>query len=1012
MEPFPRSSSSRIINLPAYLSSFVGREREIVEITRLLSRTRLLTLTGPGGCGKTRLAIQVALDLPGRFTDEVWFVDLAPLADPELLPQAVAAVLGVYEQPDSSVLETLADTLQHRYALLALDNCEHLLTAAIRLCETLLQRCPHVQIMTTSRERLNIGGEIAWLVPPLSFPDVSLSMPLPPLEHLMQYEAIQLFVERVSAILPAFTLTGQNARAVIQVCSRLDGVPLALELTAARMSILSVEQIAKRLDDCFSLLTGGMRGTLPRQQTLRATMNWSYDLLSREEKALFGRLAVFAGSFTLEAVEAICAGEIIGQENLLDLLAHLVNKSLLVVEQRENRAWYRLLETMRQDAQEKLQQSGETETIRERHRDWYLELAKGTLPELAGLDQQHWLDRLEIEHDNLRAALEWTWQRGEAEIVVLFSIFLNNFWRLHNHIREGCRWMEMGLMASKDLPDPLRAGALSALGVLTFMQGEFKQASKALEESLALFEEQGNRNGMAFALRHLAYVLEQQGSYEHAKMLLEKSLILFRQMGNEWGMAFVLILLGNISIKQGELDGVKALYEEGLRLRQGLGDTAGAAGALHNLGHLAMLQGDYAQATPLLKESLALFQVVQDKNAIGIALHNLGLTALEQHDIEQAERLLEESLMLFWNTGNKADLAEGLEGLASVADERQQPERAARLWGAAENLRIVIGTPLDPFNRIRYLARLDVTRSRADEASFAQAWREGQHMPLDQVIDYAFARSTALSKDTDTSSLVAITPNTNTSLQELRICSLGQAQVYRGAYALTSADWIYTKGRELFFYLLCHRARTKEQIGIALWPDVSSTQLRNNFRVTLYHLRRALGHRKWITFNGEHYAFDHQSPYWFDVEAFENAVTTAWQVSAYAPAQAISYMEKAIDLYQGDFLEDMAAGDWSLLQRDALRRRYTEALLTLGQWFCAQENYAQAASAFRRLIASDSYHEVAHRELMRCYARLGERGQALKCYSELLERMRDELHSTPDSETTSLFEKVRRGDPI
>lgn len=1010
MEPFLRSSSSRITNLPGYLSSFIGREREIVEIHRLLSRTRLLTLTGPGGCGKTRLAIQVASDLPGRFPDEVWFVDLGPLSDAELLPQAVAAVLGVLEQPDTSALASLVDALQHRYALLVLDNCEHLLTAAIHLCETLLQSCPHVQIVTTSRERLNMGGEIAWLVPPLSFPDVSLATLLPPLERLMQYEAIQLFVERVSTILPTFTLSEQNARAVIQVCSRLDGVPLALELTAARMNILSVEQIAKRLDDCFRLLTGGIHGTLPRQQTLRATMNWSYDLLSREEKALFGRLAVFAGSFTLEAVEAVCTGESIEQEDLLDLLAHLVNKSLVVVEQRENRAWYRLLETMRQYAQEKLQQSGEMEMIRERHRDWYLELAKGKLPELAGLDQQHWLDRLEIEHDNLRAALEWTWQRGEAEIVVLFSTVLNNFWRLHNHIREGCRWLEMGLMASKELPGPLRAGALNALGVLSFMQGEFKQASKALEESLALFEEQGNRNGIALTLRHLAYVLEQQGSYEQAKMLLEQSLALFQQTGNEWGTAFVLILLGNISIKQGELEGVKALYEEGLRLRRGLGDTAGTANAMHNLGHLAMLQGDYEQATRLLKESLTLFQVVQDKNAIAIALHNLGLTALEQYDIEQAERLLGESLALFWNTGDKTDIAEGLEGLASVAGARQQPTRAARLWGAAESLRLVIGAPLDPFSHARYLARLEVIRSQADEASFAQAWKEGQDMPLDQAIDYAFARSTALSKDTSMSAIVAITPITNT--QELRICSLGQAQVYRGTYALTSSDWIYTKGRELFFYLLCHRARTKEQIGLALWPDVSSTQLRNNFRVTLYHLRRALGRPAWITFDGERYAFDHQSSYWFDVEAFENAVTTAWQVSAYAPAQAILCMEKAIDLYQGDFLEDIVAGDWCLLQRDALRRRYTEALLTLGQWFCAQDNYAQAASAFRRLIASDSYHEGAHRELMRCYARQGEHGQALQCYSELLERMRDELHSAPNAETISLFERVRRGDPI
>jgi predicted ATPase len=390
-------------NLPSALSSFVGRKKELAEVRRLLEDTRLLTLTGPGGCGKTRLALAAADELVGTFADGVWLMDLAPLADSSLVPQAVASTLGLREQPGRWLTETLSDNLASKRVLLVLDNCEHLVEACAELAESLLLFCPELRVLATSREPLGIAGEVAWPVPSLSLPDLRRA---PNIETLPRYESARLFVERTEAVKPTFAVTEQNAPLVAKICYRLDGIPLAIELAAARSKVLSVEEISERLDDCFALLSAGNRTALPRHRTLHATMDWSHDLLPEQERILFRRLSVFAGGFTLEAAESVCAGEHLERNEVLDLLSHLVDKSLVIVREGVVETRYRLLETVRQYGRERLDAS--EDEVERRHADFFVGLAEEAEGELSGPDQARWLTLLQTEHDNLRAALSWS----------------------------------------------------------------------------------------------------------------------------------------------------------------------------------------------------------------------------------------------------------------------------------------------------------------------------------------------------------------------------------------------------------------------------------------------------------------------------------------------------------------------------------------------------------------------------------------------------------------------------
>ena len=691
-------------NLPLQLSSFVGRERELAEVRRLLQDTRLLTLTGPGGCGKTRLAVVAANELLGRFEDGVWLVELAPLADPSLVPQAVASTLGVRERPGSSLAVALSDYLRTRKLLLILDNCEHLIDACAEIAEAWLHSCPGLRILATSREALGITGEVAWPVPSLSLPDLRR---LPDIESLPRYESARLFVERTAAVRPDFTLTEQNASAVAQVCYRLDGIPLAIELAAARTKVLSVEEIAARLGDSFRLLAAGSRTAMPRQRTLHATMDWSHKLLGQKEIVLFRRLSVFAGGFTLDAAESICTGEELQRDEVLELLSQLVDKSLVVAQERDGAARYRLLETVRQYGRERLEELGEAAYVREQHAGHYLAVAEEAEPELKGERQLAWLERLETEHDNLRVAMAWLLWRSESEVAARLGWALWLFWGIRTHLAEGRRSMERALSArgSVAMTESARAKALFVAGMMANYQGDHLSAEPLVQESLRLFTDLEDKVGTAYALSNAGYVALGRGRFRQAIAVIEEAADLFLEEGEKWGAAIELGFLAVAWRNQGDHERAKRLAERGLAISREIGERQATTSTLYTLAILAQTEG-------------------KD---------------------EHARNLFEEGLRLSAELGNEADIAHCLEGLASVYGAEGKIVRAARLWGAEETLLEKLEDATYTYVPDRALHRNQVAgaRSQVDEAAWTAAWTEGRVMSLEQAIEYALEKEPA-----------------------------------------------------------------------------------------------------------------------------------------------------------------------------------------------------------------------------------------------------------------------------
>jgi len=659
-------------NLPVQMTSFVGREQEMSEATRLMRTTRLLTLGGIGGSGKTRLALQIAADLLQEFENGVWLVDLAPLTEPAVIPHAMASALSIGEQRERPVVTVLTDYLRTKHVLLVLDNCEHLIAACAQLADTLLRSCLNLRILATSREPLGIAGETAFPVPSLTLPDSGRQEPV---DSLMRYDAMRLFVDRATAALPAFRLTGKNSPAVAEICARLDGNPLAIELAAARVKVLSPEEIAQRLDDRFRLLTGGTRTSLARHQTLRAAMDWSYDLLPGNERLLLRRLSVFAGGFTLEAAEGICSGGDVEPVDVLDLLTRLVEKSLVIVQAQDGPSRYQLQETVRQYGLGRLLESGEVETVRRRHRDYYLELTELAEPEILGPDQLIWLDRLETEHDNLRAALEWSERaQDDTEAGLRLATALWWFWQVRGYISEGRRWLEGALAATADRPSSSRTKALPRAGFFAWLQGDHQRASALSDESLRQSRESGDKRGEALSLLVLGFVAK---ITDQGIALLEESLRTFREVGDRWGTALALFNLA--AFLRNDIRRVKALLDESLRLFREVRDKWGIAFALNNLGAVMRDVGDYARARPLLEESLALRTELSDRWGIADTQNALGVLARYQGDYTRAAALHEDSVAIFRDLGTKGRLAQSLRWLALVAHDQGDYDRTTAL---------------------------------------------------------------------------------------------------------------------------------------------------------------------------------------------------------------------------------------------------------------------------------------------------------------------------------------------
>jgi len=719
-------------NLPVPLTSFIGREREIEEVKHLLSSTRLLTLTGSGGIGKTRLAIQASNDLIKSYKDGVWWVELAPLMDEALVPQAVAQVLGVRQSPGQPLTESVRSFLREKQLLLVLDNCEHLMAACAQLAEDLLTQCAHLRILATSREALGIMGETTLLVPPLSFPVLAH---LSQIQNLKESESVQLFLARAAAGRPGLALTQQNAFAVTQICRRLDGIPLALEL-AARVTFLSFEEIASRLDDRFILLTHGSRTALPRHQTLRALIDWSHDLLAEPERVLWRRLSVFVGGWTLNAAEMVCGGDGLNPGQVVELLSRLAGKSLVIVEERDGTTRYHMLETIRQYGQEKLQAAGENHWIRTRHLAYCIQLAELAEPKLLTDEQKTLLAELDAEYGNLRSALDWAMETDAAEALRL-AVALGQFWEVRGYIGEGRVALERTLQQARDAPRQLRARGLRWRAQLAGRRGDYAQAKETIDESLELFRELGHKPGMANALGILGDTCLLQANYAAAQTAYEESLALFQEIGDKRGIASMMTNLGNVANSTGDYATARKYQEGSIAIFRELGDKLGLVIALNNLGVVAEQQGDISAAKRFYEESIATAHELGEKNMVAYALNSLAHVVYLQGDPIDAQRYYRESLMVCQEIGEKRVIAYCLEGFAKVAARYGDAAHAAHLLGAAEGLRQAIGAPLSGAERIELDQDVLVTREHLGERLLEIAWEEGRTMMLEQAIEFA-----------------------------------------------------------------------------------------------------------------------------------------------------------------------------------------------------------------------------------------------------------------------------------
>jgi predicted ATPase/class 3 adenylate cyclase len=678
---FPALRSLEVVpnNLPRQLTTFIGREREIAEAKRLLAETHLLTITGPGGSGKTRLSLEIGARLLSEYPDGVWLVEFAHLADPARVPQVLATALSVREEADRPLLVTLVDHLRPKRVLLLLDNCEHLIDACAGLADTLLRGCPEVKILPSSREALGLTGEVVFRVPPLSLPDSRL---VPALERLAEYEAVRLFVDRAIAVKPDFTLTDDTAAAVVQICRRLDGIPLAIELAAARVRTLSVQQITAHLDERFRLLTGGSRTALPRHQTLRGLIDWSYGLLSEAERELFRRVSGFVGGWTLEASVAVCAGVDVDRYDIVELLGRLVDKSLCLIDGEGSDPRYRLLETIRQYGFEKLAETSEGQVVRARHRDFYLGFAEDAEPRLQGPEQVAWLQRLEADHDNLRAALRWSLDCDETEAALRLGSALSLFWDTHGYVREGREWLDELLAHARERPTSTVTArralgkVLDAASRTRARWSEFPQATEFLTQGLAVWRELGDKRGIAEALNNLAVGATQSGDRVRARVLVAESLALFRELSDKRGTAHALNNLAEILRGDGDLPGARALFEESVPLFEAIEERRGLSHALDNLGGILTAQGDYGPAEALYSRSRRLAEELGDNHAVATALRSLGGVAHHRGDHERARSCYEDSVARFREMGDGFCLAKSLIGYALTSHEMGDHEQA------------------------------------------------------------------------------------------------------------------------------------------------------------------------------------------------------------------------------------------------------------------------------------------------------------------------------------------------
>jgi predicted ATPase/DNA-binding SARP family transcriptional activator len=944
--------------LPVHLTRFIGRDHELEELSSLVGSARLLTLTGAGGSGKTRLAREVALRASGEFDRVVW-ADLAPVGEPALLPVRVAADLHVPDRAVGAPVEWIIATIGEARVLLVLDNCEHLVDAAADFADALLRACPRLTILTTSREALGVCSELAWLVPPLARDD-----------------AMQLFVERARETLPALTLTASGQAAIEEICRRLDGIPLAIELAAVRVRVLTPEQIARRLDDAFRLLTTGSRTALPRHRTLRATMDWSYGLLSAREQALLRRLAVFAGGFTLSAAEAVCAGESLDADDILDGVSALVDKSLVLMDPGEGEARYGMLETVRQYALDRLAESGECARMEERHAIHFRDVAEVAAPNLVGgSNAPPLLARMRKERDNLRAACAWAVAdpaRTETAMRLVGALFW--FWYAEGQFRESREFADRALALGGPAAPLHRGCALVTSALTALAQGEYGLAERQFEEALPVLRESGDAGSV----------------------------------GSAWAKYGASVLLGgDVPRAIGILDDVLA-FTDGWPAH----DNA-VIFARFWRAWAAYLQRDLPRARELLEASVEAARRERLPTTMGHGLVTLARVEVASGNIDRARELATEGFEIEVAIDDAWGIGIGIDVVALIAVNRGRLEDAVRLLAAVEAHRRRIVLALPGISQSERDALFAHGRSSLG-AQFEALYQGGLSLSTAEAVRLALGE---LTRDTTELRIVpeighyAEPASRNGARAErLRLLALGPLQVFVGERLIEPGAWGSARPRELLIYLAMHEAgRTKEQAGLAFWPDASAAQLRNNFHVTLHRLRKALGNAEWVALAGDRYRIAPEALEHFDVREFEHEVVEAQRSLQRREEGAVGRFERAVGLFRGDFLDGEPVGDWHLEHRDRLQRLYVDALMSLGAHLARDERHAKAAEAFRRVLARDELHEEAVQALIRCHAAMGERSQALRVYRRFTELLQRELEAEPDRETSRLAERLQEG---
>jgi predicted ATPase/class 3 adenylate cyclase len=732
-------------NLPAQMTSFIGREMEMAEIKQALSTHRLVTLIGSGGAGKSRLSLQIGTDSLHQFSDGVWLVELAPVTDPSLVPQTLISTLNLREDSLHTNVEILTDYLRTKNLLLLLDNCEHLVDACAQIAQTLLRACPNLHILASSRESLGIGGEVTYRVPSLVTRNPTA---LPPLDQFEKIDSIRLFLERAATAKPEFTLTKENASSIAQICYRLDGIPLAIELAASRVKVLSPEQIAARLDDRFRLLTGGSRSALPRQQTLRAMIDWSYTLLSEHEKILFRRLAVFVSGWTLEAAESIC-GEEGTASTVLDLLTRLVDKSLVLTEEADDEIRYHRLETIRQYSREKLFETDEVESIRDRHLNYFVQFAELVDENLKSGNQVAWQKRMSLEQDNLRAALDWGLAKNPDRALRIAGA-TNLFWTAGGYSAEGFRWTQKALEKVEKSPLPeavtkkqrqiARAKALCGLTRLYLSLGDNLDAKRVAEESVALYRQSDDRRGLAFALIILAYPLEFLGERLEAETALQESYSIARAEGDIYLLCRSLNRLAHVIIDlYQDLNLAQSYVDESYRMSKETGLLSQEAQAAEILGLIAARRNDYDAARLHFKESARVYEVIG--STFNVILEKTNLAHLERRLGNYADALdhYRETVLAFRGIGQTGAVAHQLECFGFVAQAQKEYERAVQLFAAADALRVKADTPMTPDEQAYFAEQLSALREAVDSTKYDLAWSRGKALTMDQAIEFAVA---------------------------------------------------------------------------------------------------------------------------------------------------------------------------------------------------------------------------------------------------------------------------------